>query len=383
MATINKVGGGIFSDMITWVRRIIKTSSVQSISDAVIADYINRFAAYEAAERVQLLEFKRTYTFETIPNVHQYQAPFFSSTTPSFPGSGTFPPFLQNPSPAIARTVMPMYQNFNPPIYCDGIPVQWYQSNDQFYNVYPEYVNNTTPVQGDNTVGPYTIDSSQSPILQAFIDDLGNLCPYVYVAAQNDDGSMQYIVDTPYRTPAGLGILVQTDSTFQNITGPALIGSPPTSGGSGTVDYSTGQMTFTFSTAISSGANIQILTSPYSGGFPRACLFFNNTFKLYPVPQRVHKIQVDANITPSVFFNTLDSVPFAYMAQYLARGAAQMILSDNADIDQFNFYEPKFREQENLVLRRTLRQKATVRTPTIYSSPGRQQASWWGGNSSY
>jgi len=358
-----KVGGGILSDVITWVRRLLKSPSSQAISDTVISDYINRFYAYDMPERIQLFELKRQYTFETIPNIFEYMAPFTQVQTPVFPANATPPPFQQNPVPQQNQTVMPVYNLFRPPIYCDGVQMGWYQSTEQFYSIFPELVLNEFPIQGSGTGGPYTISFGQSPVLRAYIDDLGNLLPYVYITAIDSTGNQAYIVDSSYLNNSGLGILIQTDSTFQNI-----IGSSIASGGAGTVDYINGTATFTFINSIAAGVNIESQTSPYSAGFPRICLYFNNTFKLYPVPDRAYKIQVDAYYTPAVFFNTLASVPFAYMSEYLARGAARKILSDTGDYEQFQFYEPLFREQENLVLRRTTRQNATQRTPTIFSS---------------
>ena len=363
------VGGGIFSDIITWVRRLIKSPSAQSISDVVIGDYINRFVTYDMPERIQLFELKRQYTFETIENVFEYQAPFTSTSTGNFPFNNNPPPFLLTPPATQNQTVMPVYQMFRTPIYCDGIEMGWYQSNEQFYKVFPELVLNEFPIQGDGTTGPFTVAFGRNPILQGFIDDLGSLLPYVFITAFDSSGNRQYIVDSSFKNSSGQGILIQTDSTFQNIIGAPLTGGyPPTGGGSGTVDYVNGTASFSFASAVPNGSNIETQVSPFSAGFPRICLFFNNIFKLYPVPDRSYKIQVDAYITSSVFFNTTSAIPFAYMSEYLARGAARKILSDQGDYDQVQFYEPFFREQENLVLRRSSRQRATERTPTIFSA---------------
>ncbi len=363
-----QVGGGILSDIINWVRRIIKSSNASSISNQTIADYINRFYVYDMPERIQLLELKRQYTFETIPNIYQYQAPFTTRTTPVFPANANPPPFITNPNPPQNQTVMPVYQNFMPPIYCDGVEIGWLQSVDQFYKIFPEFVNNEQPLLGDATPGPVTTVPGQSPILRAFIDDIGNLKPYVYITAFNENGDMMYIVDTPYRDTTGLGILIQTDSTFQNIIGPILTGSPPNDGGSGRVDYETGAVTFTFNANVADQTPIELQTSPFSPGVPRMCLFFNNIFSLYPVPSRAYKIQVNAYVTPAVFFDSTGSVPFAYMSEYIARGAARKILADSGDMEQLNQMEAFFREQENLVLRRSDRQRAVERTPTIFSA---------------
>ncbi len=371
MAVIAPVGGGLVSDIINWVRRIIKIPSTQSISDAVISDYINRFMTYDLPERIQLFEMKRQYVFETIPNIFQYQAPFIPATTAIFPGGSAqpAPPFLSGTTSTTtqSQTIVPVYQMFKPPVYVDRVEIGWFQSNDQFYQVFPEFVNNEVPILGDGTAGPFTLTVADNPILRGFIDDLGYLTPYVFITTVNAAGQQQYIVDSGYTDTSGNGLLIQVDASLQNIIGPVLTGTPPNAGGSGTINYSTGVATFTFNSNTVSGANIQTQTTPFSAGAPRVCLFFNNFFKLYPVPDRAYKIQIDAYMTPTVFLNTTSAVPFAYMSEYIARGASQKILSDNGDYEQFQFYEPLFREQENFVLRRSDRQRAVQRTPTIFS----------------
>lgn len=314
--------GNNLLDIITWVRRIIKSPSDQSITSESIVDYINRFYTFDMPERFQLFELKRQYTFETIPNIFIYQFPY------------------------------QQYQIYRPPIFCDGVEIGFYMFNDQFYRIYPEFVDNFFPFMGNGTQGPYSVTFQRVPILRGFTDDLGNLLPYVFITAQDASLNMMYIVDD------GFGNLNQTDATFQNIIVPNC----------GTVNYITGDATFSFNENVPSTNNIETQVSPYSAGRPRICLFFNNTIKLYPVPDRAYKIQGDVYVTPAQFLATTDAIPFAYMAEYIARGAARKILSDTGDLDQFQFYEPLFREQENLVLRRTGRQNGTQRTPTIYSA---------------
>lgn len=312
----------LLSDVITWFRRIVKTQSDQAMTEATIMDYINRFYIYDMPERLQLFELKRKLTFELLPNIDQYQFDFNS------------------------------YQLAENPVYIDGVNIGLYQSNDQFYKVFPDLVQNQTFAVGNGTPGPYSNSVSAFPIIRGFADDLGNLEPYVFVTAKDQFNNMMYLVDN------GNGIMNQTDSTFQQI----LVAS------AGTVNYLTGAISVTFSANVQAGYNIQVQTNPYSPGTPRICLFFNNIFKFRPIPDKVYKAQFDVYVTPSQFLNTSDAIPFAYMAEYLARGAARKALSDVADEEQIRFYEPFFREQENLVLRRTERIRSGQRTPTIFSS---------------
>ena len=341
--------GTVFSEIETWVRRIIKSPNSQSITSATIASYVNRFYTYDAPARLQLFEMKSQYVFETIPNVFQYQFPY------------------QN------------YQELLNPIYCDGVQMGLYTSNDQFYKLYPELVNNEFPIEGDGTVGPYAITFAQSPILRGFNTDLPyqsfattppltaqlnppvvrqqTLVPYVFITATDVAGNYMYVVDN------GAGLLYQTDSSFQN--GPSGATQNPVL--AGTVNYTTGVASVTFNGMVADGEPIQTQTSPFSAGFPRTMLFFNNIIKLYPVPSRSYKIVADAYITPAQFLNSNSAFPFAYMAEWIARGAARKILIDNMDTEQLQFYEPFFMEQENQVLRRTDRQNSVSRTPTIFS----------------
>jgi len=76
---------------------------------------------------------------------------------------------------------------------------------------------------------------------------------------------------------------------------------------------------------------------------------------------------MQAYLTPAAFLNTGDAIPFGYMAEYIARGAARKILADTGDMEQFQFYEPLFREQETLVWKRSQRQFTASRTGTIFS----------------
>lgn len=343
MVVLNPPQGSILTDIITWIRRIIKSPSSQAITDQTIADYVNRFCVYEMPLRIQQFDLKRQYTFETVPNIFEYQLPFVKDA------AGNDLMYFQ-------------YQLVRDPIYCDGVQMGWYQSSQQFYNVFPEFVNNQFLTQGDGTSTVAAQTLSRVPILRGFTDDYGNLEPYVFITALDGTNTQMYVVDD------GNGNLIQTDNTFQ--FAPDHISLPIVTG---TVDYVTGAISeFDFINAVPGGNNIEFQTSPYSAGRPRICLFFNNIFKLYPVPDRAYKIQCDAYITPAAFLDTEDSVKFAYMAEYIARGAARKILSDTVDMEQFQFYEGLFREQENLVLRHTTRQNSTQRTPTIFSATTNQ-----------
>jgi len=351
---INDISSVTLGMIIQWVRRIIKTSSTQSISDSTIVDYINRFYLYDMPARVQLFELKRQYTFDTIPNQFTYQfpfAPFVDDTDENNP---------------IARQG---YQIIRTPVYCDGVQIGFYTSNQAFYNIFPEFVNNEFIATGDGTPLIGDLQISQTPILRSYRDVLGILTPYVIFTASTGSGDLLYVVDN------GDGILIQTDASFQQII----------NGAAGAINYTTGAVTALtfFPDSVPAGNIVEVQTSPFSAGVPRLMLFFNNIIKLFPVPDRAYKIQMDVQITPAQFISAADtdigsvSFEFDYMAEYLARGAAQKILSDSGDYEQYAFYEKLFKDQENQVLRRTSRQMQVTRTPTIYSAQTGQTSSFY------
>lgn len=334
--------GSVISDVMTWVRRIVKPQSSAGLPDATILDYLNRFYMYDVPARLQLFELKRQYTFETLPNTYMYQIPFAPTIQMEVDSDN-------NP----ITSSFPGLQILRPPAYCEGVQIGYFSTNLEYFSAFPEQVNNTTPINGTQISGPYNHTLAGVPFLPSFIDYLGQINPYVIISAESTAGDMLFLVDD------GEGTLNQMDSTFTT----TIVA------GVGEVDYVTGEFTdFEFNDVIPSGNPIRFQVVPYQAGRPTMTLVYDNYIKLFPVPDRVYKIQFETQLTPAQFLNSTDSVPFSYMSEYLARGTARKILSDTGDMEQFSFYEPLFLEQESNVLRRTNRQQLTTRTPTIFST---------------
>jgi len=206
---------------------------------------------------------------------------------------------------------------------------------------------NQNITEGDGSAS-YSFTVSQTPIQRGHLDILGNLSPGVYITASDASNSRLVVTDS------GLFPGDQNEGT--------LIGD-----GSGTVNYIDGTFSVTFNTNIPSGNAIQVQYFPYTSGRPRLIEFYNNVITLRPVPDKSYQIQFDAYLTPAAFLTTSQAVPFGYISEYIARGAARKILADTGDIEQFQFYEPLFREQEILVWKRSQRQFTATRTGTIFS----------------
>lgn len=134
-----------------------------------------------------------------------------------------------------------------------------------------------------------------------------------------------------------------------------------------TINYLTGTANVTFPAAVPPGVNINALCYYFQTGLPRACLFYNNVLTFRSPPDQQYLVEVDAYLSPTAFMQSTQAIPFGYMTEYIARGAARKILADTGDMEQFQFYEPLFREQEILVWKRSQRQFTASRTETIYS----------------
>src|SRR5215510_13578103 len=99
----------LLSDIITYVRRLIKSPSNTVITDTLIIDYINRFWIMDMDARLQLFDLKQKYQFITQPGVDRYNMPLYSvQTSPN-------PPIVGEGTNSIA--MYPVYQGFLGPCY--------------------------------------------------------------------------------------------------------------------------------------------------------------------------------------------------------------------------------------------------------------------------
>src|ERR1700684_150505 len=138
----------LLSDILTYIRRIIKSPSNASITDNLLIDYVNRFWIMDVDARLQLFDLKTKYQFQTTPGVDQYNMPLYSAQTQ--PGNQVIGMF-------------PVYQGFLGPAYINGVPVNFHTQEKSFFNIWPNITQNLGVVsQGNGTTGPYTL---QFPIL--------------------------------------------------------------------------------------------------------------------------------------------------------------------------------------------------------------------------
>lgn len=406
----------LLSDIIIYIRRIIKSPSNAVITDNLIIDYINRFWIMDVDARLQLFDLKTKYQFQTAPGIDQYNMPLYTVQSET-PGSPTSPDI----------SIFPVYQGFFEPAYINGIQVPFQTQKTSFFNIWPNIVqqmfsigvgdgtttnftftlpvtpNNTTPVSVpfqyflrghvDLTGVIANFNSTsiyQDPIFATTINTaipVANIFPAFYITSVDARGnsivvsdSGQFLFDGTFNQ-SNFGLLMNP--------GQNAYGNTPSSGGYSTtlntINYLTGQGNVTFPTAPAAGAAISAQAFLFQTGLPRGILFYNNTITLRSPPDQQYLVELEAYLSPAAFFNQEQAIPFAYMAEYIARGAARKILSDTGDVEQFMFYEPLFKEQELLVWKRSQRQWTATRTQTIYSSginQGQQGSNSLGGSNS-
>lgn len=349
--------------------------------------------------RMQLFDLKSKYQFQTTPGVDQYNIPLYDVQTE--PGSQEI-------------GMYPVYQGFTDGCYINGIGVPLYTQKKQFQDVWINVMQNmNATIFGDGTAGPYTITMPVTPgnsnpanppvnaILRGHVDITG-----IIATGTNSDPPIGTTINTSIATTSidSAVFITSTNSTGANVVvtdsgqfltgnvnygllmtpGNAPFGNSALPGGysttSNTINYLTGIAKVTFPVSIPSGRAINVACRYFSTGLPRAILFYNNTLTLRAPPDRQYLIELDAYLSPSAFLNTSRALPFGYMTEYIARGAARKMLSDTGDWDQYDRYEPLFKEQELLVWKRSQRQWTATRTPTIYSQGIGQGLN---GNSSY
>jgi len=384
------------SSIITYVRRIIKSPSNADITDNLIIDYINRFYVSDVDARLQLFDLKKSYQFQTIPGVDKYNMPLYSVQTEG-----------SNPTSNVG--MYPVYQGFLSPAFINGIQCPLRTQEYSFYNIWPNIIQNLgTVATGNNTAGPYTINipilaNSTMPtnppvqaLLRGHVDTTGIIATGVNqdppfgttinpkIPSTSINSAVWFTSSDAY----GNNVVVQDSGQFLYdgannqfnygllmSPGPAPYGNSPLGGPSpvysttqNTINYLTGvAQNVYFPAVIPEGQNINAQCFYYESGLPRDILFYNNTLVLRSPPAEQFLVELTAYLSPAAFMLSTDALPFAYMAEYIARGAARKILSDTGDVEQFMFYEPLFKEQELLVWKRSQRQWTNNRTETIYS----------------
>lgn len=307
----------------TKVRRLTGRASPQQITDDEIDEYVNAFYLYDMPETLRLFSEASKFQFMTTANVDQYDM----ETLTYNDGNSTDP-------------AVDVFITVSPPGYVAGYQTFWSQDRQQFFRTYPMLAQIQATTTGDGTTGPYTITFDNTPILQS----------QVTVGAIDSTGAASNCIDVPTNRTTGTWQLINTQTTV-----------------TGSVTYTTGAATVTFPNNIPSGNTITFTAVPYVAARPQAILFYDNIFTLRPVPDKSYLVEVNAYKRPTSLIADGSIPQLQQWWEYLAVGASKKIFEDSQDPEGLAVLMPLFKEQETMVLRRTIVQITPQRSATIYS----------------
>jgi len=294
------------------VRRLTATPSALQLPDSSIDEYIDTYYEIDMPAELKLWDLHSTYTFYTVANEDTYTLD--------------------------VNQVL----GVNPPVYIAGYQCFYTQSREQLFRIYPPTEFQEQVGDGTGVAGPYVFVLSNTAITRNSF----------YVSALDTNDITRTLRDSP---------LTESTGTLVDTTTLAVAGS---------INYLTGAVVVTtFGDTIPSTSPIYANYQPYIANRPTAVLFYNNIFTLRPVPDNTYKVTIESYVKPSQLLNaSTDSPDLNQWWQLIAFGAALKVLEDRQDIETINTLMPRYDEQKQMALHRTILQQTPERTPTIYSS---------------
>ncbi len=332
MAVVDSTLGAIR----TKIRRLTRSPSTSQITDAEIDAYVNTFVLYDFPEHLRLETLRTLFEFYTSPNIDTYDNNTTDATQPLFD-------FINK------------FITFHEPLYIGGVEAYYSQSREEFYGIYPlNSSSQSIGSTGNGVLTAFTGTLSAKPVLQ-------NEVLFESIDAANEGLAL---IDVPV-VDATTGLPTSVGNLYVPGTEPA---TPPTVVlATNTINYVTGVFSITFPTAPASATTIEAQTRPYQAAEPRALLFYQNSFIVRPIPDRVYKISLEAYQRPSELLAAGSSPELEQWWQYIAYGASKKVLEDRSETEEVQRIMPEFKQQERLVLRRTIQQQSNERSPTIYT----------------
>lgn len=314
-------------------RRLTRSPSTAQLSDAELKNYINTFILYNFPENLRLFDLKGNFTFYTNPNQDVYE------TLPIVPGT----------SNAMANFINKII-SIHEPVYCNGFPILYTQSQSQFFNLYPKIEQQKILGTGDGATFIYNATySDMKPLLKGSI----------VIGTLDVNGDPLQLIDSfPVPGFPNAGYLIAPNGPDQVL------------GTYGAIDYITGEVNvdFTgFGTAPGNGQKIYFNAVPYVADRPNSILFYDSKFTLRPVPDKTYPVVLEAYYRPDELLADNSQPKLSQWWQYIAYGAAKLIFEDRMDLDSVQMIMPEYLNQEALVLRRTLMEMTNERTATIYT----------------
>lgn len=330
MATIDSTLSTLEEIIIT-VRRLTNRPSQSQITDNEIKKYVNRFILYDFPAILNSLPLSKTFDFYLDAYIDTYS----DSTDANSP-----------------------FYNFNnkffaikAPVYVSGCEMAYYEDRELF-NAQSLTTASTTSV-GTGTGGAvvYSGTLTNIPIQR-------NTVLFSSIDATNNGIAIK---DNPLAGP-------NHDATLIDVSSNTVVG---------TFNYVTGIYSFTCTAGVGQDVSMQAVT--YKATKPVSVLFYDNSFKFYPIPDQPYRASVQVLQRPTEFLNTTDEPVYGQWAEFISYGASIKILQQSRDEEGANALTPEFKNQETLVRRKAIAQQTDYKIPTIYdgSLSYADSTGWW------
>jgi hypothetical protein len=342
---------------------------------AGIDDYINDFYLYDMPEHFRTLKLRDFFTFFTIPNCGTYNIPEY------------------------------IYEVYDP-IYVDNYQFRYYQYPQEFYQVWPElnFIDQNI-FQGDGSTAFFPFNLTQTTVQQGtvVIGLTPNINGNTAVVETFTDKDSPIPLDIPQQQYfVNPGIL-----TSNLYTGPMPPASPGITPGTGTVNYLTGAVTIMYTNAPANGSKGSAHYHPYVASRPRDIMMWQQQLFIRPIPNDTYAVKMMSYVMPTTVMNAAtnaqsrpsfqvvgnnngniqafsgqsgslptDLPQFNEWWQLIVYGSVLKIFVEDGEFGEYEKYKVLFDEQLLLAQRKTLRQLAHQRIPTVYSSNTAKSDTW-------
>ena len=204
------------------------------------------------------------------------------------------------------------FVNFEPPVFLDGQYMMYYQDPGVWYEINPIQIARYSVGTGDGVTTAFTFTVNPSIIPGSAI-----------------------ITDNT---------LTATDDGVGGWDGDASAGS---------IGYTTGSISVTFTSPPANGATIIFSWQPYTARRPNSVLLYDNMFTFYPVPDTVYRIKVKAYRLETPMVAASDTPRLDEWGPAIAYGAAKQIVADFGENDKYEEISKLYNEQLAYIMRRT------------------------------
>lgn len=336
------------------VRKLTRSLSQEQLSDNDLNDYINTSILYDFPEHIRLFNLRQQFTFFTQPYVDTYKTSDIA-TDPLYN-------FTNN------------NLTIHPPIYVAGFQVLFSESREQFYGIYPIL----NSIQSLNVTGNGTT-TTFSGVINASQGNASGINGQVIALLQNN-----VLFDSIDSNNIGLSLIDQpltNNNAIGNLYTPGgVLPSTTVQDMTNYINYVTGQYVITFPTAPGANQPINSQTVRTAPSRPQAMLFFDGQFTLRPVPDQPYRVNFEVYVRPTELLNGTDAPKLAEWWQYISYLAAKKVFEDRMDLESVQQIMPELNNQQRLILRRTIVQQTSQRTPSIYTDQvGNNIGGFWGG----